>query len=149
MALDQCVKSILCGLGDAALRSIQALINSQVALIQAQILIYQTQLLQFDILALPVEAAQAAVQSIVDEAREAAAIIPLNQISECVDLGEFNVNLNDALNLVLAGFDDITAEAISLLSYRDELNAIVEELNATITQFTDISGVIDECFAGT
>lgn len=147
--LDPCVKSILCGLGDSALRSIQGLIDAQVALLQAQIAIYQTQLLQFDILALPIEAARAGAQAIIDEALEAATIIPLNLITECVDLGDFNISINEALNLALTGLNDLAFEATRLLSYRDELNAIVSELNATIDQFTDIRSIIDECFAGT
>jgi hypothetical protein len=146
--LEECVKQILCMLSDAALRSLQALIDAQVALIQAQIVVIQTQLLQYDILALPVEAARAAAQMIVDKVKKSAYLIPLNLISECVDLGKFNLNLQQSIDAATAIADDYLAEATRLLSFRDDLNALVAELNAALTQFTNIRNVIDECLGG-
>lgn len=147
MALNPCVKQILCSLSDAALGALQGIINGQVALLQAQILIYQTQILQFDVLSLPVQAAQAAGQAVVDNVRSSAALVPLNIISQCVDLGDFNLNLQQSIDVVLSSTEDLLAEATRLLSYREELNAIVTELDGAITQFTDISGIIDQCLS--
>jgi len=146
--LNQCVKQILCGLSDAVLRSLQALIDGQTALIQAQIVIIQTQLLQYDILALPVEAARATAQAVVDKVKKSAFLIPLNLISECVDLGLFNLNLQQSIDAATAVADDYLAEATRILSFRDDLNALVAELNSTLTQFTNIRNVIDECLGG-
>jgi len=147
--LNPCVKQILCSLADSALRDVQALINGQVAILQAQIVVFQTQLLQYDILSLPVVAAQQAAQTVVDKVKESAFLIPLNAISQCVDLGFFNTNLQQSIDVATAAANDILGEATRLLSYRDELNALVFELNNVITQFTDISAVIDQCLAGT
>ena len=147
--LDPCVKRIICSLSDVALRSIQALIDGQVAILQAQIVVYQAQILQYDILAIPVEAAAAVAQLVVDKVREAAYLIPLNLITECVDLGDFNLNLNQSIDVAVSTAEDAIFEATRLLSFRDELNAIVNELNNIIDQFTDIRSVIDECIAGT
>ena len=145
MALNPCVKQILCGLSDATLRTLQSLINGQVAILQAQIVVYQTQLLQYDVLALPVEAARAAAQAVVDKVRNSAYLIPLNLISNCVDLGKFNLNLQQSIDVATAVADDYLYETTRLLSYRDDLNALIAELNAAVTQFTDISSVIDQC----
>jgi hypothetical protein len=142
------VKSILCGLSDSALRAIQALIDGQVALIQAQIIVIQTQLLQYDVLAIPIEATRAVAQAVVDKVRKSAYLIPLNLISECVDLGNFNLNLQQSIDAATAVADDYLAEATRLLSFRDDLNFLVAELNATLTQFTDIRNIIDECLTG-
>jgi hypothetical protein len=146
--LHPCVKAILCGLSDSALRTIQALIDGQVALIRAQITIYQAQLLQYDILSIPIQATKVAAQAIIDKAKSSSYLIPLNVVTGCVDLGDFKVNIMDTLNIATATLDDVVFEATRLLSYRDELNAIVNELNAAITQFTDIRAIIDECLAG-
>jgi hypothetical protein len=143
--LNPCVKAILCGLSSAALNALQAVIDGQVALIQAQIVVYQTQLLQYDVLAIPVEVAQQVAQSYIDKVRNSAILLPLNLITECVDLGDFNLNLQQSIDVALATADDLAYEAIRLLSYRDDLNAIVQELNAALTQFTDIKAVIGEC----
>jgi hypothetical protein len=143
--LNPCVKKILCGLSSAALNALQSVIDGQVALIQAQIVVYQTQLLQYDVLAIPVEVAQQVAQSYIDKVRNSAILLPLNLITECVDLGNFNLNLQQSIDVALATADDLAYEATRLLSYRDDLNAIVQELNAALTQFTDIKTIIGEC----
>jgi len=146
--LNPCVKQILCSLSDSALRSIQALIDGQVAILEAQIVVFQTQLLQYDILALPVQAVQQAANAVVEEVKQSAYLIPLNQISQCVDLGFFNLNLQQSIDVALSTTNDLLFELTRLLSYRDELNAIVNELNAAIDQFTNISTIIDACLSG-
>jgi hypothetical protein len=146
--LNPCVKQILCSLSDAALASIQALIDGQIALLQAQIIVFQTQLLQYDVLSIPIEIAKAAADAIIDEVKESAFLIPLQAISNCADLGDFNLNLQQSIDVATAALDDISYEATRLLSYKEELNAIVNELNNAISQFTDIRGIIDQCLAG-
>lgn len=146
--LDDCVKQILCSLSDSVLNSLQTLIDGQVAIVEAQIGIYQAQLLQYDILALPVEAAQQAAQSVVDEVKDSAFLIPLNAISNCVDLGFFNQNLLQSVDTAIASASDVLGELNRLLSYREELNALVNELNSLLEQFDAISDIINACLAG-
>lgn len=146
--LNPCVKQILCSLSDSALRSVQALIDGQVAILEAQIAIYQAQILQYDILSLPIVASQQAAQAVVDKVKESAYLIPLNAISQCVDLGDFNLNLMQSIDVALSVTNDFLYEATRLLSYADELAYIVTELNNAIDQFTNISAVIDQCLAG-
>lgn len=145
--LNPCVKTILCSLSDAVLASIQALIDGQVALLQAQIVIFQTQLLQYDILSIPIEVTRAAADAIVSKVKESIALIPLNAISNCVDLGDFNLNLQQSIDVSLSVADDLLYEATRLLSFKEELNAIINELNNAISQFTDIRGIIDQCLS--
>lgn len=148
MALDPCVKQILCALSDSALRSVQGLIDGQVAILEAQIAVYQTQILQYDILSLPVVATQQALQQVVDEVKESAFLIPLNAISQCADLGKFNLNLQQSIDVALGATNDVLFELTRLLSYKEELNFLVSELNNAIDQFTNISAIIDQCLAG-
>jgi len=143
--LNPCVKQILCGLSDAALKGIQALIDAQVALIRTQITMFQSQLLQYDILAIPVQAARDTAQALIDKVKSSEALIPLNVVSGCVPLGKFKVNLMDTMNSATSVLDDVAFEATRLLSFRTDLNAIINELNAALIQFTDIRAVIDEC----
>lgn len=146
--LSSCVKQILCSLSDSALRSIQTLIDGQIAILEAQIAVFQVQLLQYDILSLPIQASQQAANAVVQEVKESAFLIPLNQISQCVDLGIFNLNLQQSIDVALSTANDLLFEATRLLSYRDELNDIINELNTSIDQFTSISTIIDACLSG-
>lgn len=145
MALDQCVKEIICTLSNAALNSLNSLIDGQKSLLQAQITAYQTQLLQYNIIAPAVQASKDAAQLVVDKARSITNLIPLNLISECVDLGDFYVNISGMTDLTIGYADDLAFEAVRLLSYEDELNAIINEFNETIDQLTEIQLIIDEC----
>ncbi len=151
MALDPCVKTILCTLSDSVLNTLKSLIDGQVALLQAQIVQFQTQVLQYDVIAIPVQAASTVAVSIINEVRSSAALVPLQVISaaQCVDLGDFNLDLQQSIDQTLSVAEDFVFEAVRLLSFRDELNAIIAEFNAIITQFTDIQSIIDECLAGT
>lgn len=149
MALDACVKDILCSLSDAVLRDLQVLIDGQITLIQAQITVFQAQLLQYDIITLPIQASQQAAQAVVNAARQSATLIPLNVIAGCADLGDFNINLQESIDVALGTSNDLLFEANRLLSFTDELNNLVTSLNATIEQFTDIQSIIDECLLGT
>jgi hypothetical protein len=146
--LNPCVKQILCSLSDSALRSVKALINGQILLLETQITIYQAQILQYDILSVPVVAAQQAAQAVVSQVKESAFLIPLNAISQCADLGSFNLNLQQSIDVALSSANDLLFEATRLLSYSDELNSIVDELNRSIDQFNSISTIIDQCLAG-
>jgi len=144
-SLPPCVATILCGLSSAALNALQTIINGQIALLQAQIAIYQAQILQYDILAIPVEATRAAAQTILDKVKQSSTLIPINIIASCVPIGDFKVNLMESLNAATSAIDDVAFEAIRLLSFRDDLNAIVAQMNIMIVQFTDIRDVIKAC----
>lgn len=146
--LNDCVKEILCTLSDSVLRSLQTLIDGQVAILQSQIGVFQAQILQYDILTIPVQAAQQAAQSIVNEVRGSAFLIPLNAISNCADLGDFNQNLQQSIDTATAAASDTLGELNRLVSFREELNALINELNVTIDQFTSVNTVINQCLAG-
>ena len=150
MALNPCVKAILCSLSSGLLIGLQSLIDGQIALIQIQITQYQTQLLQYDVLSIPIEASAALSQAFIDSVRSGAAVIPLSTIANagCSDLGDFNVNLNQVLDVITSASDDVVFEATRLLSYKEELNDIITALNNTTDQFTEINLLIDACLAG-
>ena len=145
MTLQPCVKEILCALSDSALSALKGIISSQVAILQAQIIVYQTQLLQYDILSIPIQATQIAANAVVQKVRGSVALIPLNVITQCVTLGNFNLNLQQSIDVALATVNDVLYEATRLLSYKEELQAIINELNAAIDQFNAITTIIDGC----
>jgi len=143
--LNQCAQQILCGLSTAALQVIQTLINGQVAVLQSQITFYQTQLLQYDILAIPARAAQTTLQSVVNNVRNSVAVLPAQLVVDCVDLGQFNLNLQESIDVVLGVSEDNLFEIQRLLSFQDELQSQIDQLNSIITQYTQIQDVITIC----
>ena len=147
VTLAPCVQTIICALSHAALSALKNIINGQIAILEAQILVFQTQLLQYDILSIPVVAVQAAANAVINKVKGAANLVPLAAISNCVDLGDFNINLSQSIDIATSTANDILSEATRLLSYKTELAAIVQNLKAAIDQFTAILSVIDQCLA--
>ncbi len=147
MALEACVKQILCTLSDSALRKLQSIIDSQKALIQVQITAIQTQLIQYDIASKPVVMIKQAADLAIKEIQQTAGIIPLSMISGCGDLGDFNLNLKENMNTALQVYEDTAYELTRLLSYKEELNALVNDLNAMLDQYTEIRDIMDDCLA--
>jgi hypothetical protein len=148
MAFEACVQQILCSLSESALNDTQNLIDGQITLLQTQIAAYQTQLLQYDLIAPLIIASRNAAQTIVDQGKDVARFIPLRLIEDCADLGNLTEDIQASIGNALYTADDLAFEATRLLSYREELNAIVNELNAAIEELTDFRVLIDECLAG-
>ena len=148
MALADCVKDILCGLSSAVLRELQVIIDGQVAILQTQVTAVQAQLLQYDILSIPIQSANQVAQAAIGSVKKVTNLVPLNAISECVDLGDMNLDLNKSIDLASAAADEAAFELSRLVSYREELNALVTELNNTIDHLTEVRDLINLCLAG-
>lgn len=145
MALDPCVSSILCGLSASVLSALQSILATQRAVVLEQIGQAQAQLAIADVATLPVEGARAGAAAVLEQVRAAAQLVPLNLISGCTDLGDFNIGLNDSLAAANAELTDITDDLNALLSFKNELNAIIDNGNLLIAQFNAIEAVIQEC----
>jgi hypothetical protein len=52
------------------------------------------------------------------------------------------------IDLTSSFVDELAFELTRLVSYREELNLLISELNATIDQLTSIKDIIDQCLAG-
>lgn len=145
MALDPCVKSILCALSAVVLGALQGIINAQVGLLRAQLAILRAELLKYDIAAVPIEIARNAANAILNDARQAAALLPLSLIAECADLGELNINLVAAIDNETERLNDIIDDASAILSFREELNLAILQVERLIEAFEEILQEIAEC----
>ncbi len=145
---DDCVKKILCGLSSAVLKEIQILIDGQLAILESAITALQAQILQYDILSIPIKAANTVFQAGITKIKKASTLIPLNWSIDCVDLGDYNLNVQQTVDLAATTADELISELSRLLSYKEELNALFTDLTKALDQFTDISDIIDQCLAG-
>lgn len=145
MAVEDCVREILCALSGAVLGAIQSLIAAQRAALEAQVLALRAQLLTLDVATFPIQVARGFANAALAQARGAASLVPLELIAGCADLGDFNVDLVAAVDNVTAELNDIIDDANRLLSFRAELNALVLELERILEAFTEIETVIEEC----
>lgn len=146
MTVESCVKVILCGLGQAALGALQGIIEAQVTALQAQKSILTSQLLALDVAKIPVEAGFAAATAIIDEVRSAGNLVPINIIAGCADLGDMMTRINDTIDQTLAEAETIKNDAVSLLSFAEELAALNNEIDDTLALYQDVLDVLSTCF---
>jgi hypothetical protein len=146
MALDDpCIRSILCTLAGSVLGALDTIIDTQIIAMQAQITAAQAQLLVLDVATIPLEAARSAANAVLERARSAATLVPLELIAGCAGLGDFNFDLVSSIDDATREFNDIVDDLNRLLSFKEELQALVDELNRVIEQFQEIQLLIQEC----
>jgi hypothetical protein len=145
MALNPCVKEILCALGSAVLGGLSGLIQAQKVALEALIASFEAQILALDVLNAPLIIARNVALQALHAAESAAELLPLGLISTCADLGDFNINVSTALASTEAELNDIVDRVNRYLSFRAELQAAVDEFNAILEQFSQIELTIQEC----
>lgn len=145
MALDPCVRIILCPLGSAVIGAVNSLISLFLVQIDAQILAAQALLIQVNVIVLPARAAAAAAQLVLNEARSAADIIPSEIIGDCLTLGTFKVDIRRTIEGAMADVADFKRRAELALSFEDELEALIDELNAIRARYADFQLELTAC----
>ena len=145
MALNPCVRSILCALSGAVLGAVSSVIDTQIAALTAQITALQSQLLVLDVATLPVELSRNIALSVLASARGVAQLVPVELVAGCLDLGEFNFDLVTSIDAATAEVNDLVDDLNRLLSYKAELAALVAEYEGIIEQFNEVKLVIQEC----
>lgn len=145
MALDACVKQIICSLSAGVLGALDDAIDVQLAQLQGAVVAAQAQILKYDVLALPVQAANTAAQAALAQLKAFAGLVPSNLITGCTDMGNITIEMQRAIDGVAGPLNDYTQDLARLLSIREELNALVEEYNQIIDTLNQLKAVIAEC----
>ena len=145
MALNPCVKQILCALGNATLSSLNGLIQAQLLILDAKIIELDAELAVLDVLTFPLIALGAAAAEAVNAATASLSLVPLNLIAGCADLGDLNVNLTQILDDANADLQDYIVDINRKLSLKEELVALKDLLASIRQQFLDIQLTIAEC----
>lgn len=145
MAVEACVKAILCPLGNSVLSALNGIITSQVALLEAQVVTITAQIVVLEVQLVPVTAAQALANNAVAAVRSAGNLVPVAVMAGCFDLGDMQVKLDESLDASLAAVNRVLEEANRALSFKAELEQLRDEINATIAKLGEIQLAIAEC----
>lgn len=143
--LNPCVKTILCALSTATINALASFIDAQIAVLNAQVTALEAAILQYDVLTLPVEAANALAQAALAEIKSLATLLPLEQLAVCLDLGRFNEHLTVNIDFISASLEDMTRDITRLLSVKEELSFLKAQYVAIIDQYVAIREVLAEC----
>lgn len=145
MALDPCVRIILCGLSNAVLQAIRGLVQAQLAIVSAQIIALEAQVARYNILANAVQAGANIVVGEIQQIKATANLVPLALIAGCADLGDLNIGINQTIDNFTAGMEAFVQDATRMLSFVDELNLAIASLQATQTLFNEVLATISTC----
>lgn len=145
MALAPCVHSILCSLTTGVLTTLDGVVATQIATLSLAIAAAQAKILKYDVLLIPVQAANAVAQSTLATLRSAGSLVPSRLINDCADFGDITLNMQEAIDQASAQLNNLTQDLTRLLSIREELNALVEEYTQIIDELNEFRAVIQEC----
>ena len=143
--VEECVYTILCGLSASVRNALQNVITSLTASLNAQIVAYRSALLVYDVAVIPLELSRSILNGLLDIARSAATLVPLEIIEGCADLGDFNLDIVTSIDVITAELNDVIDDLNRILSFKDELEFLINELSAVLDNFNDISLVLEEC----
>lgn len=148
MALDPCVKDILCSLGAPALGAVNALIVSTESNLNALKSQLQVRGVTLGLQNAAINTLNSAAQSTIEGAASVTNLLPLASIQGCAPLGDFQGILSGSVEEASAAVDDLATDAIRAASIDDEVKARIAEIDIQIGFLNDVKSVIQECLRG-
>lgn len=145
MALDACVKAVLCPLGNTVLSAFNGIITAQVTFLQAEVTFISATLISLQIQLLPLQAVKGLVDAALAAVKSAANLVPVALMNNCLDLGISMQGINNSLDDATASANKKLDEINRSLSYTAELEAKRDAINATIAQLNDLKATISSC----
>ena len=145
VTLTACVKSILCSLSVSVLRGLDEVISVYVTIAQTQLAALNAQVALLNIQLTPINLARAAAEQSLDVLESATALLPLELIEGCADLGTMNVLVGGLFADVRADINDKLDDANRTLSLKEELDTVIAELNASLEYYEALRLIINEC----
>lgn len=145
MTLTNCVKQVLCGLSAAVQNALVALIKGYIAQLDLYKAQLEAKLVYLAMLSTPPQVLNSLAQTALSEIKAGANIVPLDLVGRCFQVGELNEAIQENLNIVLADANTIANDLSRLLSFRDEVEEAIADVQAVIDLYTEIVATIDAC----
>lgn len=146
MAVERCVKDLLCALSGSTIDTLKGLITQYRAALATQITVLQTQLIKLDVLTLPQQLANELAQTAIQEVRSGADNIIANiPLADCLALSEVTEAIQTNIDVTLAEANAIVEDLNRLLSRRAEVEALIAALEEKRTLYLDVLTALDEC----
>lgn len=145
MALEDstCAQAILCALAAPVRNALVALAEKYRALVQLELAAVTAKLAALGIVLAPVEAVRNTIEDTANAVREGAQVLPLAAIGGCLELGDLNIGLERTVQPIVDEANAVLDDLERLLSLREELEFIEQELvalDALLGQAIDLIG---------
>ena len=144
--LGPCVRQLLCGvLNQAARAAFQQAVGFLIVQLEAQLTPLKAYLIYLDILTAPLNLAASSLKQIAAQLRGLTGLLPVNLVLQCADLNKFIEGWDLAFSSDIAFIDRQINELNRYLSLRDEIAAIIADLEASLAILKEFELVIIEC----
>ena len=143
--LQNCAKIILCGLSGAAQAQLKSLISTYVGVLEGQIGALEAQLVVLDILTAPVEIARNAANEVGNQVKQGLKIVPTGLVADCVGLNVIPETIERNVDIVLQDINLIATDLERLLSFRDEIEALIDDFREALEVYSQILTNFDLC----
>ena len=148
MALNPCVREILCGLSGAVRTTLATIIEGYIAQLNAYRATLEAQLIYLDILTLPLQPLNALAQEALNQSKAGLNIVPLDLIGRCAGIGDLNNAISLNIDLAAASLNNITTDLNRLLSQSDEVRAVIAQVDTVISYYGEVLNEMDFCPEG-
>lgn len=138
MALGACVRNILIGLSLPALNALDALLSAYIAELQASVTGLTLLLTKMNIALVPVNLALGVADAALENLRSVTNLLPTSAIEQCAELGGIMEDMREGLDEATRDLEEIKLDANRQLSAVDEVEAKLDELNATIARLDEL-----------
>lgn len=145
MALNPCVKNVICTLSLPVLVSLKTIIVSSTAQLQSVLAVLQARSITLGLEVLPAELARDAALAVLQEAQSVANLLPLSLIEGCADLGTLQQDLSNGVAQATSAVESFANDATRTLSLKTEVDLGIDELSAAISRQNEFVTIIDEC----
>lgn len=145
VTIENCVKSIICGLSTAVQNALRALLNAYIAQFDVLIAGYEAKLIYLNILTAPVQVVAGFVEAAIQDARAGANLIPFDLAEGCIGIGDINLAIQDNLNAILASAINIETDLNRMLSFKDEVEAAIADVKRLRDLYVALISTIDTC----
>lgn len=145
MAVDACVKAILCPLGNAVLSALTGIISSQVVVLQGELISLGATLATLEVQLIPITITQGLANAALGTVTSIGNLVPIRLVANCTDLGDNLQDLNASIENTRARINQILNEANRSLSFKAEIEQQIAAINATIDRLNDLKAAIAEC----
>lgn len=145
MALDPCVRRVLCTLGAPVLISVRATVQPVVPLLEALRAQLQARLALLQIQVIPIQLARDTALLVLEQAQSVANLLPLGIIEDCADLGDVNAKLARGVEQATSAVEDLADDATRALTIETDLSAEIAELTNTINDINEFLEELNFC----
>lgn len=145
MALAVCVKVVLCGLSNATRQAINTVLGAYIIQLNLARAALELKLVKLNVATVPVQLLNTAIQGVVNEIKAGANIIPISVIGDCIGVGDINAAIQSNLDILLVDANIITSDLQRLLSFRDEVQGVLDDLESVILLYEEVLTLLTTC----